>query len=394
MEWVRVRELSADGVSQREIARQLGMNRRTVARLAASREPPRYRREPTGSALDPLEPVMRRVLEEWPAIRAPRMTEILRGHGYAGSVDQVKRRLRLLRGPQLRPLQRTAYAPGQTAQLDWCEMPSRPRLLGRERRVYALVLSLPHSGAQTAHFTLDTTMESFLEGHVRAFDWLGGVPRECVYDNLRTAVARRHGTSVEWAARFVHLRGHYAFHAHACTPGAAWEKGAVEAAVRYLKSGFWPARRIASLADLDRQYAEWRDGVANMRRHATGRFLVYERLAAERAALRPLPPVAFDAAGARPARVPADGYLRLGGSFYRAPARLVQQRVELRHDRDAVWITHKGVEVARYERSWEPGLWLPPPRARPEPPPLAAPAELAALSVPPPELAPYAALAS
>jgi hypothetical protein len=65
------------GVSRREIARRLGMNRRTVARLIASDEPPRYRRAPAGSQLDRLEPVLRRLLSEWPAIKAPRVTEIL-----------------------------------------------------------------------------------------------------------------------------------------------------------------------------------------------------------------------------------------------------------------------------------------------------------------------------
>jgi transposase len=79
-------------------------------------------------------------------------------------------------------------------QLDWAEMPTRPRLAGNERRVYALVASLPYSGAQTAFFSLEMTLESFLEGHGRAFKWLGGVPRECVYDNLRSVVARREGT--------------------------------------------------------------------------------------------------------------------------------------------------------------------------------------------------------
>ncbi len=54
---------------------------------------------------------------------------------------------------------------------------TRPTLAGRERRVYALVASLPYSGAQTAFFSLDLTLESFLEGHVRAFEWLGGAPR-------------------------------------------------------------------------------------------------------------------------------------------------------------------------------------------------------------------------
>src|SRR5881397_1470224 len=104
----------------------------------------------------------------------------------------------------------------------------------------------------------------------------------------------------------------------------------VEVAVRYLKSGFWPARRFASLGELDSQYADWRDEVCNMRRHASGRFLVEQRLEEERRALRPLPPERFDWSAARVVRVPADGYLRHGGSFYREPASLVQQRVELR----------------------------------------------------------------
>ena len=155
----------------------------------------------------------------------------------------MRRRLAELRPPAVRAAQRTGYLPGQVAQVDWAEMESRPRLLGRERRVYALIVTLPYSGAQTAHFTFDMTVESFLEGHVRAFDFLGGVPGECVYDNLRSAVARRDGDQIRWAHRFTHLRGHCAFSAHACTPGTPREKGSVESGVRYLKTGFWPARR-------------------------------------------------------------------------------------------------------------------------------------------------------
>ncbi len=136
LEWAQVRALAADGVSQREIARRLGMNRRTVARLAASVEPPRYRRAPAGSKLDPFEPVLGRLLSEWPQIKAPRATELLRDeYGYAGSVDLVKRRLRELRSPTARPAQRTGYRPGQVLQLDWAEMPTRPVVAGRERRV-------------------------------------------------------------------------------------------------------------------------------------------------------------------------------------------------------------------------------------------------------------------
>ncbi len=97
LEWAQVRAMTADGLWEREIARRLGIHRRTVCRLQAADEPRRYRREPTGSMLDPLEPVMRQVLADWPQIRAPRMTELLREHGYEGSIDLVRRRLAELR---------------------------------------------------------------------------------------------------------------------------------------------------------------------------------------------------------------------------------------------------------------------------------------------------------
>jgi transposase len=394
MEWARVRALAADGVSQREIAARLGINRRTVRRLVEAGEPPRYSRAPSGSIIDAFEPVIVRLLAEWPQIRAPRLTEILReDYGYEGGVDLVRKRLAVLRPRSVqRPAQRTGYRPGQVLQVDWAEMPTRPRIAGRERRVYALICTLPFSGASTAHFSFDMTIESFLEGHVRAFDWLGGVPRECVYDNLRSAVARREGEQITWNARFVQLRGHYAFHATACTPATPREKGAVEGAVRHHKTGFWPARRFGSLPELDLVYADWRDRIALPRRHASGHYVVAERLAHEREQLRSLPPVAFDAAGRRATRVPLDGYLKHAGSFYRAPEALVHQRVELRWDRDRVWVEHRGQHVRDYERSYLAGSWQPAPRLRPEPPQVAPMIPITGPAIVPPALSDYAEL--
>ena len=393
MDWAHVRALAADGVSQTQIAARLGINRRTVKRLLEADEPPRYLRAPAGSMLDPLEPVIGKLLADWPEIKAPRVTELLRDdYGYAGSVDLVRKRMAALRPSCGRPAQRTGYRPGQVMQVDWAEMPTRPRVAGRERRVYALICSLPYSGAATAHFSFDMTIESFLEGHVRALDWLGGVPRECVYDNLRSAVARRDGDVVTWSPRFVQLRGHYAFYATACTPATPREKGSVEGSVRYHKTGFWPARRFASLAELDEVYVEWRDRVALARRHATGGHVVAERLEHEREHLRALPPARFDAAGRRSSRVPLDGYLKHAGSFYRAPEGLIHQRVDLCWDRDRVWIEHRGETVARYARSYVAGTWQPAPRMRPEPPAVAPVIPIAVAEIVPPALADYAAL--
>jgi transposase len=128
MDWAQVRALAADGVSQREIARRLGIGRNTVRRMVEGSEPPRNCRAPAGSMLDPVEPVPRKLLGEWPQIRAPRVTEILlEDFGYTGSVDLVRKRLAAL-PRDVRPAQRTGYRPGQVLQVDWAEMPTRPKI--------------------------------------------------------------------------------------------------------------------------------------------------------------------------------------------------------------------------------------------------------------------------
>ena len=113
LEWAQVRTLAGEGLSEREIARRLGINRRTVIRLARSDEPPRYRRAALGSQLDLLEPILRQLVEEWPQIKAPRVTEILRGeHDFGGSERLVREHLRRLRPSSARPAQRTGYREG------------------------------------------------------------------------------------------------------------------------------------------------------------------------------------------------------------------------------------------------------------------------------------------
>src|SRR3954471_4414091 len=124
--------MAADGVSTSEIARRSGINWRTAARLVAASEPPSYSRAPAGAMLDPLEPVLRKLINDHEDIRVPRVTEILRDdYGYTGSVDLVRKRLAVLRPRALRPAQRTGYRPGQVLQGDWGEMPTRPKIVAR-----------------------------------------------------------------------------------------------------------------------------------------------------------------------------------------------------------------------------------------------------------------------
>ncbi len=110
--------MAADAKSQREIAARLGINRRTVKRMLAREEPPRYRRVPQGSKVDPFEPVMRRVVVEWPEINAPACRRSCASTATRARSTWSAPPSRA-RPPKERPVQRTGYRPGQGLEVDW-----------------------------------------------------------------------------------------------------------------------------------------------------------------------------------------------------------------------------------------------------------------------------------
>ena len=213
------------------------------------------------------------------------------------------------------------------------------------------------------------TIESFLEGHVRAFEWLGGVPRECVYDNLRSAVARRERVdgarsslepAVLAAARPLRLSRARLHARDAAREGLGRGRGPLPedrvlagAAVR----ATWPSSTSV--------YAGWRDRVALPRRHATGRHIVAERLAHEREQLRPLPPIAFDAAGRR-----SSGSRPTATSSSAAASTARRRRWSISASSCAGIATTSGSSTTAttsraIERSYEHGIWQPAPQDAP-----------------------------
>jgi hypothetical protein len=158
--------MGAEGVPQREVPPDRGAIA-TVRRMLGTDGQPRNRRARRSSMVEPFEPAIRRVFERWPELKAPRMTELLRAHGYEGSVDwsSVACASCARQKERHRPAHRLPPRPGAAARLG--RAADRPRDRRSRAAVYAVVGSLAHSGAQSAHFSFDMTLQSFLEGQVR-----------------------------------------------------------------------------------------------------------------------------------------------------------------------------------------------------------------------------------
>ena len=138
------------------------------------------------------------------------------------------------------------------------------------------------------------TLESFLDGHIRAFHYLGGVPAEVLYDNMKHVVIRRLVGKVSFNPELLHFAHHYGFAPKACPPYAAWVKGKVERPVDYIRESFWRGYAFNELLSANRDLHHWLDTVANRRIHGTHRQPVIERWQQEKPQLGPLPATDYD----------------------------------------------------------------------------------------------------
>jgi transposase len=350
-DWAEIRRLHrAEGLSIKEIARRLGVARNTVRSALRSDEPPAYRREPRGSIVDAVEPQIRALLVEFPSMPATVIAERI---GWQRSLTVLKDRVRELRPVYLPPdpCQRTEYRPGELAQWDlWFPAVDVPLGFGQVGRPPVMVGVSGYSRTLVARMIPSRQSHDILGGHLVCLLQLGGVPRKGVYDNEPALAARHTGRSTPTEA-FDRFRGVLGMGAVFCQPGDPEAKGLVERANRYLETSFLPGRRFESPADFNTQLAGWLPK-ANSRVHATLRARPTDRLAEDRAAMLPLPPVLPDPALRLSTRLGRDHWVRVETCDYSVHPAAIGRRVEIRVTLDEVVISCGVDVVGRHARSW------------------------------------------
>jgi hypothetical protein len=243
------------------------------------------------------------------------------------------------------------HAPGVEAEVDWGE--AHVVLAGVPMKVHMFLMRASFSGAAFCQASLVETQQAFLELHVEAFEWLGGVFERIRFDNLTSAVKQvLKGRRRVESDRFVALRSHYLFASEFTTPGlqGAHEKGGVEGEVgRFRRNHFVPVPAVASLQELNALLLAGCE--ADMRRRIVGRQVtVGEAWQVERPLLRALPGEPFDASETAAPRVDAKSLVTVRQNRYSVPVALAGLRVAARIGAREITISHAGQEVARHER--------------------------------------------
>ena len=139
-----------------------------------------------------------------------------------------------------------------------------------------------------ARFVAQQDLATVLRCHVAAFEALGGAPEQILYDRMKTAVLGEvDERGIVYNAKLLALAAHYGCLPKACRPYRAKTKGKVERPFRYVREDFFLARSFRNLDDLNAQFGQWLDQVANRRLHATTGRIVAEHFAEERPSLKP-----------------------------------------------------------------------------------------------------------
>ena len=333
------------------IATELGLHHETVE--GALSDAAHTKPAPRPSRFDPYTDFALETLAKYPRLRATRLWHMVRERGCTLSVRQVRDRV-----AELRPTPREAFLkrrtfPGEEGQVDWASFGHV--MIGAARRALsAFILTLTYSRWFFLRFFLDQSMENFLRGHVYAFEDLHGVPRYCLFDNLRSAVLERYGGAVRFNPRLLELASHYHFAPRACRPARGNEKGAVERTVRYVRDSFFAARSFTTIADLNRQALAWRDEVAGQRRWpGDDRKTVTQAFEEEAARLLPPPAHVFETDLVTPVRSHKTIYVRFDLNDYSIPPGAVGRPLSLVASETTVRILDGTSEVARHPRSYD-----------------------------------------
>ena len=354
------RAVRVEGQSQRAVAREFGLSRDTVRKMLQYAVPPGYQRQ---------QPIKRPKLGPWLGVidailnddkqrpvkqrhTSKRIFERLKDeHGFTGGYTIVKDYVRVATLHSQEMFVPLRHAPGE-AQADFGE--ALVVIAGVEWKAHYLAMDLPHSDdCFVAAFPAETT-EAFLEGHVRAFAYFGGVPTRILYDNTKIAVAKILGGEERKKTKaFSELQSYYLFADKFGRPAKGNDKGKVEGLVGYARRNFMvPIPRASSWEELNLHLeADCRKRRERRLRGHTE--TIGERFESDRAVLLPLPAAPYEACEKISARVSSLSLVRYRSNDYSVPTEYGHRQVWVKGYVHEVVIACGSEVIARHQRSYE-----------------------------------------
>ena len=316
--WRMIREMIERGATVSSIAREMGIDRKTVRKYASSDTVPAYGGRHRASKLDPYKDYIREMVDRYD-LSGTRLLEEIRARGYTGSYTILKGFCQpLRRDRRLKAVYRFETGPGEQAQVDFGEF-GHIEIDGVKRKLYAFSMVLGYSRMLYVEFTVDITTPALMQLHMNAFSYFRGHTDTILYDNLKQVVLERKLNAREstFNSQFMDFLEYYGIVPRLCRPYRAQTKGKVERTISFIRGNFWNGRTFASLQDINSQCFHWLEKV-NSRVHGTTHRKPAEMLAAEALnGISSMPPYSVSTSETR--KVSRDCYVCFQGNRYSVP---------------------------------------------------------------------------
>lgn len=358
--WKEVRrQVLTNELSRRAACKKYGLGWHTLTKILAHDEPPGYRlSQPRAKPkINEFLPVIQQILiDDRQAPKKQRHTawrifERLRDeYQFGGKYTIVKDAVRSWKQSHQEVFLPLSHPPGE-AQVDFGE--ATIRLAGQETKVALFVMTLPYSGAIFIQAFPRECTETFLEGHRRAFEYFGGVPRRISYDNSAIAVIEvLQGRERKLTREFLRLQSHYLFQEHFCLVRRPNEKGHVERLVGFARRNFLvPVPQVDSLDTLNRQLQE--SCQSDLQQQTRGKPTPKgELLVEDQAAFLPLPQQPFEARRIAAASADSQSLVRFDTNDYSVPVKYAHRQLLVVATVEEVRLVYEDRLVARHPRCW------------------------------------------
>jgi transposase len=350
--WAYIRHLFfVQKLQKKVIARKLSLDPKTVRRVLRKESFEKTPSSPRPSKLDDFKNTIDEMLSAYPTISAVRIYENIARNGYCGGITILRDYLRSIRKTD-KPFLVITTLPAEQAQVDWGSVGAI--IAGSAQKISCFLMVLSFSRMLYLEFFPAQSLENFMTAHVRAFQFFNGVPHSIRYDNLKSVVLTRFGSSIQFNSRFLDFAAHYLFTPSVCNVRSPHEKGAVENGIRYVKRNFLPARTFLSLADCNRQACAWRDQTANCRIHGTTKQRPIDLFTEkEKTALTCLPHNPYDTRILRSVKSTSQSLVSFQTNRYSVPFAFASKSLTLKADDRLVSIYDKDKLIAQHPRCRE-----------------------------------------
>ncbi len=357
--WTKIRlEVLRGETSKRAILQRENIHWETLKKILQYPEPPGYRRKkprPKPKLGGYLERIAQ-IIEDDKAVSkkqrhtSKRIYERLKAEGYQGGCTQVKEAVREIKRVNQEVFMPLVHRPGE-AQVDFGFAVAK--VGGVLRKVAFFVMVLPHSDAFFVMSFERECTETYWEGHVRAFEFFGGVPNRISYDNSKVLVSKVLGSCErKFTDGFLKLQSHYLFREHFCRVRRANEKGVVEGVVKFARLNFLvPVPQVRDLEELNLSLVEaCRE---DLKRRLRGKSATKAQLLTEDGkAFLPHSAGEFDPCRKLPTRANSLSLARFDRNDYSVPVAYAHHEILVKGYVDRVVLVHKHCVVAEHRRSW------------------------------------------